>query len=163
MGNAVSCAPSIISGGGAVKVVFPNGNIQVYTKSVKAADLMVENPGQFVCDSGGLKVGFRVHGLTADEELERRRLYFLLPMELLYSVLTEEEMSCLSCKADKALKHASFNIGKILPVFNEFCIFPFEAKSPPQNAVNDGAKDSVVVRFSKQRSWKPALETIVES
>ncbi|KAA3459723.1 Carbamoyl-phosphate synthase large chain [Gossypium australe] len=154
MGNAVSCAPSIISGGGAVKVVFPNGNIQMYTKSVKAADLMVENPGQFVCDSGGLKVGFRVHGLTADEELERRRLYFLLPMELLYSVLTEEEMSCLSCKADKALKHASFNIGKILP---------FEAKSPPQNAVNDGAKDSVVVRFSKQRSWKPALETIVES
>ncbi|PPD69082.1 hypothetical protein GOBAR_DD34044 [Gossypium barbadense] len=131
MGNAVSCAPSIISGGGAVKVVFPNGNIQMYTKSVKAADPMVENPGQFVCDSGGLKVGFRVHGLTADEELERRRLYFLLPMELLYSVLTEEEMSCLSF--------------------------------PPQNAVNDGAKDSVVVRFSKQRSWKPALETIVES
>ncbi|KAK8267344.1 hypothetical protein V6Z11_D12G302900 [Gossypium hirsutum] len=133
MGNAVSCAPSIISGGGAVKVVFPNGNIQMYTKSVKAADLMVENPGQFVCDSGGLKVGFRVHWLTADEELERRRLYFLLPMELLYSVLTEEEMSCLS------------------------------SKSPPQNAVNDGAKDSVVVRFLKQRSWKPALETIVES
>ncbi|KAL1137491.1 hypothetical protein V6Z11_A12G311300 [Gossypium hirsutum] len=133
MGNAVSCTPSIISGGGAVKVVFPNGNIQMYTKSVKAADLMVENRGQFVCDSGGLKVGFRVHGLTADEELERRRLYFLLPMELLYSVLTEEEMSCLS------------------------------SKSPPQNAVNDGPKDSVVVRFSKQRSWKPALETIVES
>ncbi|KAA3470473.1 DNA (cytosine-5)-methyltransferase CMT3-like isoform X1 [Gossypium australe] len=132
----------------------------MYTKSVKAADLMVENPGQFVCDSGGLKVYFRVHGLTADEVLERRRLYFLLPMELLYSVLTEEETSCLSCKADKALKYASFNIGKILPVFNEFCICPFEAKSPPQNAVNDGAKDSVVVRFSKQRSWKPALETI---
>ncbi|KAL1137492.1 hypothetical protein V6Z11_A12G311300 [Gossypium hirsutum] len=107
MGNAVSCTPSIISGGGAVKVVFPNGNIQMYTKSVKAADLMVENRGQFVCDSGGLKVGFRVHGLTADEELERRRLYFLLPMELLYSVLTEEEMSCLSFPAAKRRERRS--------------------------------------------------------
>ncbi|XWS50842.1 hypothetical protein CRYUN_Cryun12cG0124500 [Craigia yunnanensis] len=125
MGNAVSRAPSIISSG-VVKVLFPNGNMQIYTKPVKAEDLMLENPGQFVCDSSSLKVGCRIHGVTADEVLERRHLYFLLPLELLYSVLTHEERNCLTCKATKALKHASFNnFGKIFPVFTEFCIFPF--------------------------------------
>ncbi|KAK8521408.1 hypothetical protein V6N13_077513 [Hibiscus sabdariffa] len=164
MGNAASCAPSITSSGGAVKVVFPDGSLQIYTKPVKAADLMVENPGHFVCDSGNLIVGSRIHGLTADDELERRRVYFLLPMDLLYSVLTQEEMSCLSCKATKALKHASFNIGRIFPVvFTEFCIFPSEAtKTAPKSSVGDVAEDSVE-RFSKQRSWKPALETILET
>ncbi|GMJ06638.1 hypothetical protein like AT1G18290 [Hibiscus trionum] len=167
MGNAVSCAPSITSSGGAVKVVFPDGSLQIYTKPVKAADLMVENPGQFVCDSSSLKVGSRVHGLTADDELERRRgqVYFLLPMDLLYSVLTQEEMSCLSCKATKALKQAaSFNLGRIFPVvLTEFCIFPSEStKTAPRNSVDDVVEDSVE-RFSKQRSWKPALETILET
>ncbi|KAE8712492.1 Ssu72-like family protein [Hibiscus syriacus] len=164
MGNAVSCAPLITSSGGAVKVVFPDGSLQIYTKPAKAADVMVENPGQFVCDSSSLKVGSRVHGLTADDELERRQVYFLLPMDLLYSVLTQEEMSWLSCNANKALKHASFNIGRIFPVvFTHFCIFPFDAKTPPpKNSVGNGAKDSVE-RFSKQRSWKPALDTILET
>ncbi|KAE8662255.1 hypothetical protein F3Y22_tig00113716pilonHSYRG00073 [Hibiscus syriacus] len=163
MGNAASCAPSITSSGGAVKVVFPDGSLQIHTKSVKAADLMVENPGQFVCDSSRLKVGSRVHGLTADDELERRQVYFVLPMDLLYSVLTQEEMSWLSCNASKALKHAGFNIGRIFPaVFNEFCIFPFDAKTAPKNTDCNGAEYSVE-RFSKQRSWKPALETILET
>ncbi|KAK8537019.1 hypothetical protein V6N13_041972 [Hibiscus sabdariffa] len=163
MGNAVSCAPSIISSGGAVKVVFPDGNLHMYSKPVKAADLMVENPGQFVCDSTSLKVGSRVHGLTADDELERRQVYFLLPMDLLYSVLTQDEMSCLSCKATKALKHVSFSIGKSFPlVFTDFCIFPSNAKTAPRSSVGDGADESVE-RFSKQRSWKPALETILET
>ena len=161
MGNAASCAPSIISSG-VVKVLFPDGNMQIYTKPVKAADLMLDNPGQFVCDSSSLKVGYRIHGLTADEVLERRQLYFLLPMELLYSVLTHEELSSLTCKATKALKHATFNnLVKIFPVFTEFCIFPFEAKTP-ENPVISKTADSVE-RYSKQRSWKPALETILET
>ncbi|XP_038994698.1 uncharacterized protein LOC120118793 [Hibiscus syriacus] len=141
----------------------PDGNLQIYTKPIKAADLMVENPGQFVCYSSSLRVGSRVYGLTADDELERRQVYFLLPMDLLYSVLTQEEMSWLSYNANKALKHAGFNIGRIFPVvLTEFCIFPFDAKTAPKNSVVNGAEDSVQ-RFSKQRSWKPALETILET
>lgn len=171
MGNAAaSCAPSIISSGGVVKVLFPDGKMQIYTKPIKAADLMVENPGQFVCDSSSLKVGHRIHGLTADEVLEKRQLYFLLPMELLYSVLTNDEMTCLTCLSTKALKHSN----KLMfpSVFTEFCIFPVEATKARaaedqvlmmRNDVVITAADSVVERFSKQRSWKPALETILET
>ncbi|GLT35144.1 hypothetical protein SLA2020_096220 [Shorea laevis] len=156
MGNAASCAPSIISNG-ATKVLFSNGTIHIYTKPVKAADLMLDNPGHFVCDSSTLKVGYRIHGLTAEEDLERRQLYFLLPMELLYSVLTHEEMSSLNYKATKALKYASFNnLGKIFSV----CLFPSEAKTSGKMA--GGTPVDSVERYVKQRSWKPALETIVE-
>ncbi|GMY24005.1 hypothetical protein FCV25MIE_19246 [Fagus crenata] len=159
MGNVTSCAPSIISSK-VVKVLFNDGTLQAYTRPVKAAELMVEHPGQFLCESSSLKVGHRIQGLLADEELELRQFYFLLPMELLYSVLTFEEMSALSYKASKALKHGSFNnLGKIFPVLGEFCMFPSESKTintPP-------CDQEPLQRYSKQRSWKPALETIVES
>jgi len=158
MGNATSCAPSIISSNGVVKVLFSdNGNLQIYTKPVKAAELMLENPGQFVCDSASLKVGYRIHCLSADDELERRQLYFVLPTELLYSVLTHEELSSLTYKATKALKYNNF--GKIFPVLSEFCIFPSEGKTTDSMATEPQPME----RYSKQRSWKPALETIVET
>ncbi|KAG6752861.1 hypothetical protein POTOM_042901 [Populus tomentosa] len=105
MGNATSCAPSIISSNGAVKVLFSDkGNMQIYTKP-----------------------SYRIHGLSADDELERRQLYFVLPTELLYSVLTHEELSSLTYKATKALKYNNF--GKIFPVLGEFCIFSSEGKT----------------------------------
>ncbi|KAK3440701.1 hypothetical protein EUGRSUZ_B00987 [Eucalyptus grandis] len=159
MGNAASCAPSIIiSGSSVAKVLSSDGKMQIYTRPVRAAELMLENPGQFLCNSSTLRVGHRIHGLLADEELELRRFYFFLPMELLYSVLTYEEMSALTYRASKALKHGSFNnLSKIFPV----CIFPSESKR------TEGSDRDVVLepieRYSKQRSWRPALETIVET
>ncbi|KAI3443265.1 uncharacterized protein J3R85_000192 [Psidium guajava] len=163
MGNATSCAPSIISSGSSVaKVLSSDGKMQIYTRPIRAAELMLENQGQFLCNSSTLRVGHRIHGLSADEELELRCFYFLLPMELLYSVLTYEEMSALTYRASKALKHGSFNnLSKIFPVFGEFCIFPSEAKR-----MVDSDRDDVVEpieRYSKQRSWRPALETIIET
>lgn len=161
MGNAGSCTPNIISSNGAIKVMFFNGRVQIYTKPINAADLMLENPGQFVCDSSTLVVGNRIHGLTAEEELERRRLYFILPMELLYSVLTHEEMSSLNYKATKALKYASFShLGKIFPV----CMFPAPEVKVSGDLGGEDSSADLTERFVKQRSWtwRPALETIVE-
>ncbi|CAJ1936590.1 unnamed protein product [Sphenostylis stenocarpa] len=162
MGNAASCTPSFTANGG-IKVLFLDGRLETYTKPMRAAELMLEYPGQFVCDSSYLKVGHRIQGLLADEELERRKFYFLLPMELLYSVLTHEEMSSLNYKASRATKHASFNnLGKIFPVFSEFCMFPSELKRL-ETANQVVREPEPVERYSKQRSWRPALETIDET
>lgn len=73
-------------------------------------------------------------------------------MELLYSVLTDEEMSGLSHKASRALK-------RHVKIFPEFCLFPSEASSDE----DDGEVGSVEKLYSKQRSWRPALETIAET
>ncbi|CAI9113693.1 OLC1v1014346C1 [Oldenlandia corymbosa var. corymbosa] len=159
MGNVASCAPSIISSG-AVKVLFGDGRLVIYTRPLKAAELMLENPGQFVCDSGHLKVGHRIAGLSADEDLELRQIYYLLPMEMLYSVLTVEEMSYLNEISSKALKQGSLNFSKIFPVFGDFCLFP-NAESRNVDSAIKGPEPTE--RYSRQRSWKPALETIMEA
>ncbi|KAJ4713552.1 DUF4228 domain protein [Melia azedarach] len=172
MGNAASCAPLIISGNGVAKVLFSDGSLQVYTKPVKAGELMLENPGQFVCQSYSLKVGQRILGLSPDEDLELRQFYFLLPMELLYSVLTDEEMNALADKASRALKNNnkqgnSNNFGRIFPVLSEFCMFPSETVKRTATALYSSPppedEPEPVEKYSKQRSWRPALETIVES
>ncbi|KAK6925286.1 PADRE domain [Dillenia turbinata] len=156
MGNAAFCAPLVISNG-IVKVIRRDGRLEEYTGPVKAAELMLENPGQFICDSTNLQVGRRILGLSAQEELERRQLYFILPMEMLYSVLTPEEMSSLTYKATKALKrHASSSSSSFARIF-PVCIFPSEART----AADDSS--TVVKRYSRQRSWIPALETIEET
>lgn len=165
MGNVASCTP--LNSNGVFKVLFFDGRVEAYTKPIKAAELMLDHPGQFVCDSSNLKVGHRILGLLADEELERRKFYFLLPMDLLYSVLTHEEMSSLNYKASRATKHGSFNnLGKIFPVFSEFCMFPSEPKrleADNQVVREPELEPEPVERYFKQRSWRPILETIDET
>ncbi|XP_064941618.1 uncharacterized protein LOC135595043 [Musa acuminata AAA Group] len=151
MGNT-ACAPYATGSGGSIKVISSDGKFEEYVHSVRAEELMVENPGEFVCDADHLSVGCRIPGLVADEELERRRLYFLLPMDLLFSVLTEEEMAALSCRASTATKKRGVakNFGRrILPVLGA------EAKRASETTGS-------VKRMSTQRSWKPALDTIEE-
>ncbi|XP_057767496.1 uncharacterized protein LOC130987821 [Salvia miltiorrhiza] len=169
MGNVAMCAPSIISSN-EVKILCSDGRLLVYTRSsaMKAAEIMLEFPGQFLCESGQLKVGQRVPGVRAEEELESGQVYFLLPMEMLYSVLTDEELKFLTHKTAKGMKHAaaaaaaSLNFSKIFPEFN--CLFP--NGSDASGVEEDGGDaDSLqqVGRFARQRSWQPALETIVET
>ncbi|XP_008811790.2 uncharacterized protein LOC103722870 [Phoenix dactylifera] len=161
MGNATSCTPYAVPTG-SIKVIDSNGGVEEYMHTVRAAELMVENPGQFVCDSNYLKVGYRIPGLVADEELEPHRLYFLLPMDMLYSVLAEEEVASLSCKASKAMRKRgrSKNIGRrILPVLSEFCLFPTEDKPVAERT---RSVNKMCGRMSKERSWTPALDTIEE-
>ncbi|EXB61737.1 hypothetical protein L484_008805 [Morus notabilis] len=173
MGNAASCAPSIISNG-ATKVLSQDGAMEVYTRPVKAAELMLENPGKFVCDSSSLVVGHRIQGLSADGELEKRQLYLLLPMELLYSVLTHEEMSSFTTFGGTNSKPPNSNnknnggslanFGKIFPSLGEFCTFLPNSESKTLGSPVNYHSDPVDQRlYSKQRSWRPALETIFET
>ncbi|XP_058088352.1 uncharacterized protein LOC131235224 [Magnolia sinica] len=158
MGNATSCAP--LASTGPVKVLTLDGTLEEYIRPINAGDLMLDNPRQFVCDSIDLKVGHLVPGLTADEELEPRQLYFLLPIHMLYSVLTHEEMFSLTHKASKALKQSrSKNIGRIFPVLGDFCIFNSQIKPLKGSA----REPNTILRVSRQGSWRPALDTIIES
>ncbi|CAO2193394.1 unnamed protein product [Urochloa humidicola] len=89
------CASSV-SSAATTKVIHADGTVTRLARPVRASELMLDHPGQFVCDSGRLAVGCRVPGVAADELLRPRHAYFLLPMDMLYSVLTDEEMAALS-------------------------------------------------------------------
>lgn len=167
MGNT-SCVPAIIGSNLATKVVQWDGTMSVYPKLVKAAEVMVENPGQFVCPATAVQVGHRVSGLAADDELEPHVSYFLLPMKLYYSVLTNDEVSDLKNKAHKAAKlGSSRNLGKIFPGFGELCKIPSERKRSESDSNEHNQHiaepETSITVYCRQRSWRPALETIVEA
>ncbi|CAM8982150.1 unnamed protein product [Rhodiola kirilowii] len=150
MGNSI-CGPSILSNN-AIKIIHIDGKLELQTRPIYAAKIMVDNQGQFVCDAIDLKVGHRIPGLSADEELERPHVYFLVPLEMMYSVLTREDMSAFTHRASKALMKQN-NFGKIFPVH---CVFSVDAKEMLAGESRE------MERYPKQRSWRPALETIVE-
>ncbi|XP_057752978.1 uncharacterized protein LOC130970802 [Arachis stenosperma] len=140
-------------------LLVDDGRVEAYRKAMRAGELMVEYPGHFVCDSGYLKVGHRIQGLLAHQELQGRKFYFLLPMDLLYSVLTHDELSSFNYKASRSR-----------PTLNNFAntIFShfFVCLCPPRpeklrSLADAGAETDET--YSKLRSWRPALETINES
>ncbi|GFZ07647.1 hypothetical protein Acr_19g0005840 [Actinidia rufa] len=167
MGNVASFAPSIICSSRAVKVLLFDGRQEIYARPVKAAELMLENPDQFICESTNLKVGHRVPGLTADEQLKPHHLYFLLPMDMLYSILTNEDLASLAHAPSKTCtafynKQGRFNFQSMVPVLSDFCMFPnSDVRKPPDNYSPE--VPVVVERYLRQRSWMPALETILET
>ncbi|XP_073281877.1 uncharacterized protein [Primulina huaijiensis] len=164
MGNVALCAPSMASSSSVVKVLALDGKLMIYSrKPVVAAEIMLQNPGQFLCESHHFKVGQRIQGMCAEEELEGGELYFLVPMEMLYSVLTFDEMKFFGYKASKNFKQVALTL-KFSKIFPEFCLFPssLEAKRVEDFAMrvcSKAAEDG----FSRQRSWQPALETILET
>lgn len=172
MGNAASCTPSLTMNNncGGIKVLSLDGRLESYTtRAVKAAEIMVENPGQFVCDSSFLKVGHRIQGLLADEDLERGKFYFLLPMDLLYSVLTHEEISLMNYRASRAMKkHGGFS--KIFPIsmfhnsHEEKRLQNHHHHHGVASKYHDEDEENAEKRYlTKQGSWRPALETIDET
>lgn len=142
-----------------VRVVNGDGVLEEYAQPVTAGEMMADNPGQFVCDSGHLSVGGRVPWLAAEEELEWGRLYFLLPSEeMLFSVLTEEELGVLSSRASSALTKKKRK-RRIFPVLlYELClVHPAGDKRVVEEMLARRMK-----RLSRRRSWAPALDTIEE-
>ena len=191
MGNTPSCIP-LVPGGGCspsssttTKVIHADGTVTRLARPVRASELMLDHPGQFVCDSGRLAVGCRVPGVAADELLQPRRAYFLLPMDMLYSVLTDEEMAALS--GFHATTAAASSWKRITTARGRD--HDRSASRPARNSCNDGArvypmlglleatdlgadqheraaagvsKSSGATGLTRHRSWKPVLDTIEE-
>ncbi|CAA7032451.1 unnamed protein product [Microthlaspi erraticum] len=178
MGNTSSCTPLIISSNsssGVVKILAPfTGTLDVFSKPIKTSNIVSQNSGRFITDSTLLQIGQRVTAVSPDEFLRpRRHLYLLLPIDMLFSVLTHEELALISEKAAEILNESRYNhLKRIFPV----CMFPVTGdKRRNLSSVNDdGHRDhdgvetretleEKVLYESKYGSWRPGLETIVES
>ncbi|KAL4179241.1 hypothetical protein AMTRI_Chr13g86310 [Amborella trichopoda] len=163
MGNHItSCTPIICTtSSGKVKVMRVDGRVEEYTRPIRVAELMLENPQNFVCFSGDLQSGRRIPAIPADEQLEGCKLYFLFPMEKLYSVLCEEEMEELAGMALEVTKPSGGkNFGRIFPIFGEFCLFSPQVKGVEMRE-GDHNKPELLTR-QRSMQWRPALETISE-
>ncbi|KAG2303188.1 hypothetical protein Bca4012_061969 [Brassica carinata] len=177
MGNTSSCAP-LITSSGVVKILSPfTGTLEVFSKPTKTSDIVSQNSGEFITDSTLLQIGHRVTPVSPDEFLRpRRHLYLLLPTDMLFSVLTQEELALISEKAAEILNESRYNhLKRVFPV----CMFPLSgdrrrnSSSSNENDHHDHHDhDGMEIRDSLEEkvlcelnygSWRPGLETIVES
>lgn len=187
MGNTPSCIPLAPTGGGgsssaaaATKVIHADGTVTRLARPVRASELMMDHPGQFVCDAGRLAVGCRVPGVGADELLRPRHAYFLLPMDMLYSVLTDDEMAALSdshsaSAAASAWKRITFTAAGHRHNRRSAGEAPAKDGYPTMLGLLEAAGDLGADNNTnkpqsraggggvrRQRPWKPVLDTIEE-
>ncbi|CAH2037023.1 unnamed protein product [Thlaspi arvense] len=179
MGNTSSCAPLIISSNsssGVVKILAPfAGTLDIFSKPIKTSGIVSQNSGHFITDSTLLQIGHRVTAVSPEEFLRpRRHLYLLLPTDMLFSVLTQEELALISEKAAEILNESRYNhLKRIFPV----CMFPgtgdrrknsLSGNDDDDHHDHDGVEvretlEDKVLYESKYGSWRPGLETIAES
>ncbi|KAH0877802.1 hypothetical protein HID58_065196, partial [Brassica napus] len=138
-----------------VKILSPfTGTLDVFPKPIKTSDIVSQNSGQFITDSTLLQIGHRVTAVSPDELLRpRRHLYLLLPTDMLFSVLTHEELALISEKAAEILKES-------------------RRRNSSSSNEDDHHHHGVEIRDTLEEkvlcelnygSWRPGLETIVES
>ncbi|VAH55183.1 unnamed protein product [Triticum turgidum subsp. durum] len=199
MGNKPACmslAPvpgsaSAASSGGGCKVIHADGRVTRLARPVRASELMLDHPGKFVCDACRLAVGSRVPGVAADELLQPRRAYFLLPMDMLYSVLTDDEMAALAAASHGAATAATAAWRRIVVTTTRRRrggnnssggrgassrqsngdagrVFPvvglLQLQDAPAGHSTIGVKSSgATVGLRRLRSWRPVLDTIEEA
>ncbi|XP_044971909.1 uncharacterized protein LOC123439237 [Hordeum vulgare subsp. vulgare] len=196
MGNKPACmslapaAASASASGGCCKVTHADGRVTRLARPVRASELMLDHPGKFVCDACRLAVGCRVPGVAADELLQPRRAYFLLPMDMLYSVLTDDEMAALSAASHGAAtaawrrivitttrrrrgrgsssgrrgdsRQSSGDAGRVFPVVGLLQLQDAPAGHPTIGVKSSG-RAAGTVGLRRLRSWQPVLDTIEEA
>ncbi|XP_010537504.1 PREDICTED: uncharacterized protein LOC104812173 [Tarenaya hassleriana] len=182
MGNTTSCAPSIIASSSGVKVLAPfKGTLKVYSKPIKASDLVSPQDSDrfFIADSTSLEIGHRVTSVPPTEFLRpRRELYLILPTDMLFSVLTHDELSLISRKAAETLTlhHNVTRYNHLRRMIFPVCMMPKARRTVKDDDDGDDDDDNSgdceeirsetleeKLQEMKHGSWRPALETIAES
>ncbi|XP_030454942.2 uncharacterized protein LOC115676196 [Syzygium oleosum] len=187
MGNQESRNHSS-SGGG--KVVLWDGTVHQWEDpGVTAAELMLEHPQQVVVEFYPEARGKRPTPLPADQELDPRKIYLMLPMKRGKPVsLSAEEARHVLFTANSVLRSRSLlnSSSRFLPLFTRMCILgpggdrynehtPQERNQedemkaakrcaiadPIMSEIMDGTPDYLSRQLSG-KGWKPSLDTIKE-
>ncbi|CAN4112310.1 unnamed protein product [Withania somnifera] len=84
-------------------VIQMNGKLQEFRQPITAGEILVQNPGFFLCSSEAMNVNSLVPQLAKDEMLQLGQLYFLIPVSKLQTPLSLQDMCILAVKASTAL------------------------------------------------------------
>ncbi|KAG8077578.1 hypothetical protein GUJ93_ZPchr0007g3166 [Zizania palustris] len=183
MGNLASCTMARVQGEDrGAKVVLPGGAVRVMRGAAKAAELMLEAPGNFLADARALRAGRRIAALGADEDLELGGVYAAFPMKRLGSPASPADMArlaaALSCR-ETARRPATAKVAAAVVVAprdaapvaiaaeEEYNARQRAAPRLDEMSVSDAAAEAEIGELKQRingsrRSRRPTLETIHE-
>ncbi|KAK4340301.1 hypothetical protein RND71_041763 [Anisodus tanguticus] len=84
-------------------VIQMTGKLQEFRQPITAGEILVQNPGFFICSSEAMNVNSLVPQLVKDEILQLGQLYFLMPVSKLQTPLSLQDMCALAVKASTTL------------------------------------------------------------
>ncbi|KAF9609411.1 hypothetical protein IFM89_015752 [Coptis chinensis] len=104
------CASSQASkeGGGisrpsTVKIIHADGRVQEFKQSIRAINILSQNPNSFLCSLESINLDSQMPRLAETEELQPDQIYFLLPLSQSHTHLSISDLCTLAIKASKAL------------------------------------------------------------
>ncbi|XVF32876.1 hypothetical protein REPUB_Repub17cG0120700 [Reevesia pubescens] len=143
------------------KVIDAKGSLRKVKLPVKAAELMLEEPGHIISPVEDLKRTRRVAAMRADDELLVGKVYVLVPIRRVHCKVTDADMTIIeaACSGKKRRKSGA----KVLPDVTEE--LREEEESQVEVLGENCMKGTSVpgYRLGKNyRTWTPVLEPISE-
>ncbi|GAB4830564.1 hypothetical protein Ancab_020329 [Ancistrocladus abbreviatus] len=120
MGNNISLRSSELTG----KVILPDGRIHEFQNTLTVAELMLEYPQQAVIELNKSSLSAkRQTPLPADEKLEVKKIYLMVPMRRGKTLaLSSEEAHRILLRVSSILRSRSVVASsKCLPLFGRIC------------------------------------------
>lgn len=89
------------------------GLIKEFTEPVKVAEILREMPGFFICNADSMRYDECISPLSAEQELQVKHLYFLLPVTKLRHPLLASDMAALAVEASAAMEQRRRRYNKL--------------------------------------------------
>ncbi|KAF9665319.1 hypothetical protein SADUNF_Sadunf16G0110400 [Salix dunnii] len=165
MGNYASCCVVFTCSRAApktAKLMDSQGKLRQVSLPVKAAELMLEEPGHAICPLHELKQRNRLIAIPADDELLPGKVYLLVTLSKVNCKVSASELAIMESTIAACAKKSSKkrNGAKVLPDM----AVELEEGSKGEVSVFEGndLPSSTGCRLVNYRQWTPALEPISE-
>jgi hypothetical protein len=114
MGSCLSCRSADLPTAKLVVIEEKAGGlIREFPEHVKVAQILRERPGFFVCHADSMRYDQYLSPLSAEQELQVKHLYFMLPVTRLRRPLPATDMAALAVEARAAMERSRHRYKKL--------------------------------------------------